>query len=106
MPPIVASLRCHLTLRKCSRNCRLASASSPSPPSSLLTAHQKGVDLPKRNHNSGQFQQTFTGDVGAARALGLATTGALVGFAALPLPDVDVIAIDVFVIDLEKGCLQ
>ena len=44
--------------------------------------------------------------MGAARALGLATTGALVGFAALPLPDVDVIAIDVFVIDLEKGCLQ
>ena len=105
MPPIVASLRWHLTLRKCSRNCRLASASPPSPPSSLLTTHQKGVDLPKRNHNSGQFQ-TFTGDVGAARALGLATTGALVGFAALPLPDVDVIATDVFVIDLEKGCLQ
>ena len=32
-------------------------------------------------------QITFTGDVGAALALGLATTGALAGFeAALPLP--------------------
>ena len=29
---------------------------------------------------------TFTGDVGAALALGLATTGAFAGFEALPLP--------------------
>ena len=41
--------------------------------------------LNKLNAESCQF--TFTGDVGAALALGLATTGAFAGFEApLPLP--------------------